>query len=80
MPTPLKEYSLFAPGRLVQCIGDIYSSSPIDGDADNNRIDGGTIGIIVSGPKPGYEEHYQVQFLKNILWWVRHDEIEPYLN
>jgi len=82
MPTRVKESSLFAPGKLVQCVSDIYSSPPIDGDADTTRITGGTVGVIISGPQPdvGYPEHYKVQFLKNIIWWVRHNEIEPYLN
>ena len=76
----MKEYSLFEPGRLVKCIADIYSSAPIDG-ADVNQINGGTIGIIISGPRPdqGYKDQYQVQFLNNILWWVGGHEIEPYI-
>jgi len=78
MPTQTKEYSLYAPGSLIQCRANIYSSTPIDGDEDNNRIAGGTVGLILHGPQPGYENHCQVQFLNNILWWVRFEEIEPY--
>ena len=82
MPTKTKEYSLYAPGKLVTCLKDIYSSSPIDGDANSeNRITLGTVGIIINGPQPeaGYKDHYQVQFVGNILWWVLPNEIEPYL-
>ena len=79
MPTKTKEYSLYAPGRLVKCRADIYSSSPIDGDNYANHIPGGTVGLIICGPQPGYENHYQVQFLKNVLWWVNGSEIEPHL-
>jgi len=77
MPIRTKEYSLFTPGKLVASRADIYSSTPIDGDEASNRIDGGTVGLIISGPQPGFEDHFQVQFLHNILWWVRHNEIEP---
>jgi len=79
MPTKVKEYSLFSPGKLVQCVSDIYSSSPIDGDG-GNRINGGTVGLIITGPSPdlGFKNQYQVQFLNNIVWWVNANEIEPY--
>ena len=81
MPTKTKEYSLYAPGRLVKNIADIYSSSPIDGgEFYDNRVARGTVGVILSGPKPtqGYKDHCQVQFLNNIVWWVRFEEIEPF--
>ena len=82
MPTKTNEYSLYAPGKLIRALTDIYSASPIDGDNFTNRVNAGTVGMIVSGPKPeqGYKDHYQVQFLENILWWVRHNEIEPYFD
>ena len=79
MPTQIKEYSLFSPGRLVKNIAHIYSSVPIDGDAGGNRIDAGTIGVIISGPQVGYPDHCQVQFLNNVLWWVGFHEIEPHI-
>lgn len=80
MPTKTKEYSLFAPGSLVRCRGDIYSAAPIDG-TDCNQINAGTVGVIISGPNPkqGYKDHYQVNFLHNIIWWVGSHEIEPYI-
>ena len=78
MPTETREYSLFSPGSLVKCSQDLYSAAPIDGDNLDNRVAGGTVGVIISGPKPGYEEHYQVQFLRNVVWWVRGHEIHPY--
>jgi len=81
MPTQTREYSLFSPGNLVKNIADIYSSPPIDGDHNTNRIRGGTIGVIISGPdkEKGYPQHCQVQFLNNIMWWVGFHEIEPYI-
>ena len=78
MPTKTEEYSLYSPGNLIKNVADIYSSVPIDGDAGGNRIDAGTIGIILSGPAPGYSGHCQVQFLRNVVWWVRFEEIEPF--
>jgi len=80
-PAKIKEYSCYAPGSLVACDKDLYSSSPIDGDAGDEpgRVSRGTVGIIMNGPKPGYEHHYQVQFLKNITWWVLANEIRPYI-
>jgi|TARA_B100001778_G_C18292513_1_gene495972 hypothetical protein len=83
MPTKTKEYSLYDPGCLVVCKTDIYSSVAIDGDGGGtNRVQAGTVGLIISGPQPakGYREHFYVQFLKDIKWWVRADEIEPYIN
>ena len=79
MPTKTKEYSLFSPGKLVKNIADIYSSVPIDGDNGTNRIAGGTVGVILSGPKKGYPNHCQVQFLNNVVWWVEFNEIEPFV-
>ncbi len=45
-----------------------------------NHIAGGTVGVIISGPRPetGYGHQYQVQFLNNVVWWVDPNEIEPY--
>ena len=79
MPIKVTESSCFEPGKLIKCIADIYSSSPIDG-MNSNRIDGGTVGVIISGPRPqtGFTHQYQVQFLHNIIWWVGPHEIEPY--
>jgi hypothetical protein len=80
MPTKTKEYSLYAPGALVKTISNIYSSTPIDGLAQGNQIAAGTVGVIVSGPQPelGFKNHYQVNFLNNIIWWVGSHEIQPY--
>ena len=48
MPTKTREYLLFAPGNLVVCRTDVYSSTPIDGDAgDTNMIKAGTVGLIM---------------------------------
>ena len=69
MPTKTKEYSLYDPGSLVVCRTDVYSSSPIDGDAGNKNM-----------IPAGFRNHFQVQFLGKILWWVRPDEIEPYVD
>ena len=81
MPTKATEYSLYAPGNLVKNIADVYSSSAIDGDVfPGNKIPGGTVGVSISGPdvKKGFDGHCQVQFLNNIVWWVRFEEIEPF--
>ena len=82
MPTQTKEYSLYAPGKLVKSLTNIYSSQPIAAEIFIDHIKAGTVGMILSGPKPnqGFSEHYQVQFLKNVVWWVRHNEIEPYFD
>tara|TARA_R110000744_G_scaffold256801_1_gene372317 strand:- start:231 stop:479 length:249 start_codon:yes stop_codon:yes gene_type:complete len=82
MPTRATEYSLYTPGKLVTSRTDLHSSSPIDGDAgeDNpNHVRCGTMGIILKAPTPERKAQYQVQFLKNIIWWVNASEIEPYL-
>ena len=81
MPTiKTREYSLFEPGCLVMCAKDLYSSSPIDGDGGNeNRIPHGTVGMILRGPSEERSAQYQVQFLKDIVWWVNSAEIEPWL-
>ena len=74
---------MFKSGCLVVARQDIYSSVAIDGDdGSSNRVQAGTVGLIVSGPNPslGYKEHFYVQFLKDIKWWVRADEIEPYIS
>ena len=81
MPTKTKEYSLYDPGSLVVCCKDVYSSLPIDGDQGaSNMIKSGTVGLIVKrgDDKGGFKDHFQVQFLGKITWWVRPDEIEPY--
>ncbi len=82
MPTQTKEYSLYAPGKLVKALTAIYSAQPIAAENFTNCIQAGTIGMILSGPQPkqGFSEHYQVQFLENVVWWVRHNEIEPYFD
>ena len=60
------------------CRSDIYSSTPIDGDGGNS-IKGGTVGLILNGPGEGYREHFKVEFLNGIVWWVGPHEIEPYV-
>ena len=78
----MKEYSCYFPGALVEAEKDLYSSIPIDGAADlHNSVRKGTVGVILREPDPtlGYRDHYQVQFLSNILWWVLPDEISPYI-
>ena len=55
MPTKTKEYSLYDPGCLVVCKQDIYSSVAIDGDGGGtNRVQAGTVGLIISGPQLAY--------------------------
>ena len=75
MPTKTKEYSLYAPGKLVVTRNEIYSYDP------HQAIAGGTVGLILSGPNPekGYKRHLHVQFTNNITWWVNVDEVEPYI-
>ena len=83
MPTKTREYLLFAPGNLVVCRTDVYSSTPIDGDAGNtNMIKAGTVGLIMErgDDKSGFKDHLRVQFLGKVLWWVRPDEVEPYVD
>ena len=81
MPTKATESLCFEPGKLVRCRTNIYSSTPIEQLAGNhNQIEGGTVGVIISGPRPetGFAHQYQVQFLNNVTWWVNPHEIEPY--
>ncbi len=83
MPTKTKEYSLYDPGNLVVCRTDVYSSVPIDGNAGApNMIPAGTVGLVVArgDDTAGFKDHFQVQFLGDIMWWVRPDEIEPYVD
>ena len=73
MPTKTKEYSLYQPGRLVKTRQDIYSVSP------HVRIPAGTVGIIISGPRQNYKNHFQVNFVgQSEPWWVNPNEIEPH--
>ena len=82
MPTKTREYSLYDPGSLVVCRTDVYSSVPIDGSGGSNMIPAGTVGLIVArgDDQAGFKNHFQVQLLGKILWWVRPDEIEPYVD
>ena len=84
MPTRTREYSLLSPGSLVVAARDIYTAAgsatlPEYNIPPENRITQGTAGIIICGPKKGYRHHYQVQFMKNVLWWVEANEIRPYM-
>ena len=82
MPTKIEEYSLYAPGRLVMSRKDLYSSTSVDGDNGNDepsRVATGTVGMIIQGPNTERQAQYQVQFVKNIVWWVNTAEIEPYI-
>ena len=72
MPTKVKEYSLFSPGRLVRAATDIYSSGE-----EPYLVELGSVGIILSGPTTERQHHYLVQFIKNVEWWVNGKEIEP---
>tara|TARA_B100000131_G_C17996983_1_gene564931 strand:- start:645 stop:893 length:249 start_codon:yes stop_codon:yes gene_type:complete len=81
MPTKATESLCFEPGKLVRSRTTIYSSTPIEQLVGTyNHIAGGTVGVIISGPRPetGYGHQYQVQFLNNVVWWVDPNEIEPY--
>ena len=61
------------------CSKDLYSSAPIDGDGGNETgISHGTVGMILQRPNSERSAQYQVQFLKNIVWWVNAAEIEPF--
>ena len=69
------------PGCLVKSVGDLLSSTPIDGDGGDEepgRVAAYTVGIILAGPNPERQKQYHVQFLNNIVWWVNAREIEPY--
>jgi hypothetical protein len=69
------------PGCLVRSVGDLYCSSPIDGDAaedEPRRVGAETVGIILAGPNAERKRQYHVQFLNNVVWWVNAGEIEPY--
>jgi hypothetical protein len=80
MPPKIKEYSMYAPGRLIKSTTDLYNSAPIDGDDGNDSfVACGTVGMIVEGPTPERKGQYHIQFLKNIVWWVNASEIEPYI-
>ena len=83
MPIKINESSCYYPGALVEADKDLYSSVPIDGPGgdDDKSIRKGTVGIIMSNPSAalGYKDHYQVQFLSNILWWVIPEEISPFV-
>tara|TARA_Y100000592_G_scaffold92792_1_gene155008 strand:+ start:32 stop:256 length:225 start_codon:yes stop_codon:yes gene_type:complete len=73
MPTKTRERSLYAPGSLVKARKDIYSIDP------DGRVNVGTIGTILSGPKPGYPHHCWVHFVaRDDPWWVNFAEIEPH--
>mgnify|MGYP003117293147 CR=1 FL=1 len=75
MPTKTREYSLYTPGNLVVTRKEIYSYDP------HGKIDGGTVGMILTGPNSDYREHCQVHFVGFAEpWWVNFSEIEPYLN
>ena len=75
MPTETKEYSLYAPGNLVITRKELYSYDP------HQMIAGGTVGVVLSGPVPNYNNHCQVHFVGfSEPWWVNFGEIEPYLN
>jgi len=81
MPVKIKERSLMTPGCLVKSVGDLFSSSGIDGDAgddDPRRVAAFTVGIILAGPSRERKKQYHVQFLNNVVWWVNAREIEPY--
>ena len=78
MPTKTKEYSLFAPGKLVKTRKAIYSVDAGDDCASNGRLAAGTVGLVLSGPKNGFPTHCNVQFTGNVVWWVNFHEIEPY--
>ena len=82
MPTKTKEYSLFDPGSLIVCRTYVYSSVPIDGSDGSGMVPAGTVGLIIArgDDRAGFKNHLQVQFLGNIKWWVRPDEIEPYID
>ena len=74
MSRKTREYSLYTPGSLVRCRNAIYSASP------SGRIAEGTVGTILRGSSPGYNNHCQVHFVAMAEpWWVGYEEIEPYI-
>jgi hypothetical protein len=72
MPTKIEEYSMYAPGKLVQCRADIYSTDP------NGKINGGSVGLVLERDRVK-SGRLLVQFVNNITWWVNTSEIEPYI-
>ncbi len=72
MPTKVEEYSMYAPGRLVQCRAAIYSTDP------TGKINGGTVGLVLERDRVK-SRRLLVQFVNNITWWVNAGEIEPYI-
>jgi hypothetical protein len=74
MPTKTKEYSLFAPGNLVKSREEMHAVNP------DGFVAAGTVGTILRGPEQGYSNRCQVHFVSSPEpWWVRFDEIEPWL-
>ena len=69
-----KEYSLFSPGKLVVAAKDLHST-----DDAPYLIELGSLGLILRGPNSRRSGEYLVQFLTNVNWWVRGEEIKPYL-
>ena len=73
MPTKTKETALYSPGKLVEAVKAIYSTDP------HHRLAEGTVGIIIQGPRAGYRDHCQVQFVSlGEPWWVNFNEIRPH--
>lgn len=68
-----KEYSLFSPGKLVVAATDIRST-----DDEPYLIQLGSVGLILRGPTSRRSGEYLVQFITDVSWWVRGEEIEPY--
>jgi len=76
MPVKTKEYSPFSRGSLVQSASDLYMAV---GDEEGSIVPKGTVGLIVDRDFNHDGNNVLVEFLRGETWWVRLNEIEPYI-
>ena len=76
MPAQTKEYLLFTQGSLVQTAADLYMTHGVE---EAVRIPAGTVGLILERDGGRSSNQLRVQFLKGYTWWVRPDELKPYM-
>tara|TARA_R110002060_G_scaffold31841_3_gene42471 strand:+ start:3173 stop:3406 length:234 start_codon:yes stop_codon:yes gene_type:complete len=76
MPAKTKEYLLFTNGSLVQTAADVYMTQGVE---EAIRIPAGTVGLILERDTDRSSTPLRVQFLHGYTWWVRPDELKPYM-